>query len=139
MVVVLPVPGPPLMIDTCRVSAVAIARRWSGSSTISRSASARRIGRLQLGWLEQRLVDQRPAPPALGDELLGLVQVAPVDRRLVVERSVLADRLGPGVARAGEPRRVVAQRLHQLGRRLPAAGRGASLVQLARGPVDELT
>jgi hypothetical protein len=45
----------------------------------------------------------------------------------------------PGVAGAGEPGRVLAQRLDQLGCRLPAAGGRSSLVQLARRLIDQLT
>ncbi len=43
--VVLPTPGPPLMIDTWRLSAVAIARRCLASSTISLASSARSMAR----------------------------------------------------------------------------------------------
>ena len=43
-----------------------------------------------------------------------------------------------GHRRRREGRHVCAKRFHELGIRLPATGRGALFVELARGAVDEL-
>src|SRR5712691_8879975 len=137
MLVVLPTPGPPLMIETWRLSAVAIARRCSASSTISLAFSARWSAYSSLSALKSGALTANSCARRSAAEHSSSYSSRPY----TCASSAVESREVPGSTQASSVAVNTgrgAQRGHQLGVRLPAAGGGTPLVELAGRAVDEL-